>query len=50
LLILVLVWFLTIGAPIVQLTLPPEAQTAVSNEYATLGVAITLLVVQNRKN
>jgi hypothetical protein len=52
LLVLVLVWLLTIGAPVVQLALPPEAQTAVSNEYATLGIAITitLLIVQNRKH
>jgi hypothetical protein len=46
---LVLVWLLSVGAPVVQVALPPEAQTVVSNEYATLGIAITLLIVQNRK-
>jgi len=49
-LVLVLLWLLTIGAPVVQVALPPEAQTVVSNEYATLGlgIAITLVIVQNR--
>jgi hypothetical protein len=49
--VLVLVWLLTIGAPFVQLALPPEAQTVVSNEYATVGIAIaiTLVIVQDRK-
>jgi hypothetical protein len=48
---LVLVWLLSVGSPVVQVALPPEAQTVVSNEYATLGIAIaiTLLIVQNRK-
>jgi hypothetical protein len=48
---LVLLWLLTLGAPVVQeLVLPPEAQTVVSNEYATFGIglAITLVILQNR--
>ena len=49
---LVLVWLLMLGAPVVQeLALPPDAQTVVSNEYATLsiGLAITVMILQNRK-
>jgi hypothetical protein len=49
---LVLVWLLTLGAPVVQeLALPPNAQIVVSNEYATLsiGLAITVMILQNRK-
>ena len=40
---LVLVWLLMIGAPVLQRFLPPEDQTVMSNEYATvaLGLAIT---------
>lgn len=47
----VLVWLLAVGVPVAQQALPPEAQTVVSNEYGTLGlgIAITLLIVQNRK-
>jgi hypothetical protein len=47
----VLVWLLAFSAPVVQLALPPQAQTVVTNEYATLGIAIaiTLLIVGNRK-
>jgi hypothetical protein len=49
---LVLVWLLTLGAPVVQeLALPPDAQIVVSNEYATVGIglAITVMILQNRK-
>jgi hypothetical protein len=48
---LVLVWLLAIGLPVAQQALPPAAQIAVSNEYATLGVAIVLTsqIVQDRK-
>ncbi len=49
---LVLVWLFTLGAPVMQqLALPPEAQTVISNEYATFGIglAITLVILQNRK-
>jgi hypothetical protein len=48
---LVLVWLLTIGAPVVQQALPPGAQTMLSDEYGTLGIAIALtLVILSRKH
>ena len=48
---LVLLWLLTIGAPVAQQALPPEAQTLLSNEYGTIGLAIALtLVIVSRKN
>jgi hypothetical protein len=49
-LVLVLLWLLAIGAPVVQKELPPEAQALLSNEYGTIGIAIALtLVVFNRQ-
>ena len=42
---LVLLWLLTIGAPVVQHALPPETQTLLSNEYGTVGIAIALTLV-----
>ena len=47
----VLVCLLAIGTPLAQLTLPPEAQALLADEYSTLGLglAIALLIVQNRK-
>jgi hypothetical protein len=48
---LVLVWLLTIGAPVLQRFLPPEDQTVMSNEYATvaLGLAITAMILGRRR-
>lgn len=42
---LVLVWLLTIGAPIIQQALPPEAQTLLSNEYGAIGIGIAITLV-----
>ena len=48
---LVLLWLLTIGAPIVQQALPPEAQALLNSEYGTVGIAIALtLVIVSRKH
>lgn len=48
---LVLVWLLTIGAPVLQRFLPAEDQTVMSNEYATvaLGLAITTMILGRRR-
>jgi hypothetical protein len=49
-LVLVLIWLLTIGAPVVQQALPPEAQTLLSDEYGTISIAIAItLVIFSRK-
>jgi hypothetical protein len=47
----VLVWLLTIGAPVLQRFLPPEDQTVMSNEYATvtLGLAITTMILGRKR-
>ncbi len=48
---LVLLWLLTIGTPVVQMALPPDAQTLLSNEYGTIGIAIAItLVIFSRKS
>ncbi len=49
---LALVCMLAIGAPFVQMALPQEAQSLLTEEYSTLGLglAIAMLIVQNRKN
>jgi hypothetical protein len=51
LLTLVLVWLLTLGAPVLQQLLPPECQTVMSNEYATvaLGITITAAILRRRR-
>jgi hypothetical protein len=49
-LVLVLLWLLTIGAPVVQQALPPEAQTLLNSEYGTIGIAIAItLAIVSRK-
>jgi hypothetical protein len=49
---LVLICLLAIGMPFAQLTLPPEGQALLGDEYGTLslGLTIALLIVQNRKH
>jgi hypothetical protein len=44
---LVLVWLLMLGSPVAQRYLPPEDQTVITNEYATiaLGLAITTVIL-----
>jgi hypothetical protein len=51
-LVLVLICLLAVGAPFAQLELPPEAQVLLTEEYSTLslGLAIALVIVQNRKS
>ena len=51
LLIVVLVWLLAFGTPLIQQTLPPEAQSVVSGDIGTAGLAlaITTLIIQQRK-
>jgi hypothetical protein len=51
-LMLALVCMLAVGAPFIQTALPKEAQSLLTEEYATvsLGLAIAMLIVQNRKN
>jgi hypothetical protein len=47
----VLVVLLAAGLPFAQVKLPPEVQSLVQDEEATLaiGIAITLAIVQGRK-
>jgi hypothetical protein len=49
---LVLICLLALGAPFAQLTLPPEAQALLGDEYGTLslGLTIALLIVRNGKH
>lgn len=48
---LVLVWLLTIGAPVLQQFLPTEDQAVMSNEYVTaaIGVAITTIILGRKR-
>jgi hypothetical protein len=48
---LVLVWLLTIGAPVLQRFLPTEDQAVMSNEYVTaaIGLAITTIVLGRKR-
>jgi hypothetical protein len=51
LLIVVLVWLLAFGTSLIQQTLPPEAQSVVSGDIGTAGLAlaITTLIIQQRR-
>jgi len=51
LLIVVLVWLLALGTPLIQETLPPEAQQVVTGDIGTAGLAlaITTLIIQQRR-
>jgi hypothetical protein len=48
---LVLVWLLTLGAPVLQVLLPKEDQAVRSNEYVTIavGVAITKVILGRKR-
>lgn len=49
-LILVLIWLLTIGAPVLQSFMPAGDQAVMSNEYVTIAVGVALTAtVLNRK-
>lgn len=51
LVLLLLVWLVAIGLPMVQQALPPEGQTVLNNEYGTIGIAValTLVLLQKQK-
>lgn len=42
---LVLVWLLTLGAPVAQQYLRPDDQAVISNEYATIALALAITTV-----
>ena len=48
---LVLVWLVTIGAPVLQQFLPAEDQAVMSNEYVTaaVGLAITTIILGRKR-
>jgi hypothetical protein len=48
---LVLLWLVTLGAPVLQSFLPTEDQTVVTNEYLTVvvGAAITTWILDRRR-
>ena len=52
LLAVILVVLLAVGLPFAQVQLPPDVQSFLADEEATLGIglAITLAIMQNRKN
>jgi hypothetical protein len=51
LLIVVLVWLMAFGMPLIQETLPPDAQQVVTGDIGTAGLAlaITTLIIQQRR-